>query len=333
MAFFKPLKALRHHLQNVRLAGVLSLPIQMLPVLILPALLSGCAATPRLSPDTAGLLPDQAYVTGVPFHSQRDYQCGPASLAMALNASGVGVGVDQLIPQVFIPGREGSVQPEMMATVRRHQRISYPLDGGFDALLSEVNAGHPVVVLQNLSLPLWPMWHYAVVIGYDRQREHLVLHSGEQSRQVTGMGRFDATWARSGRWAMVALPPGQLPLSIGYRQATGSIAAFEATAGAEAALPAWQLLVARWPGHAMGWFALGNALHASGNPQAAADAFEQSAKQDAGLAVAWLNLGLTQIGLGQRQQAITSLRRAAALPGQWQTQAEQALTELAPLSH
>ncbi len=328
MAFFQPLKALYRYLQNVRLAGVLPLPVQMLPVLMLPALLSGCAATPRLSPDTTGLLPGQAYVTGVPFHSQRDYQCGPASLAMALNASGVEVSVDQLIPQVFVPGREGSVQPEMMATVRRHQRIGYPLDGSFDALLSEVSAGYPVVVLQNLSLPLWPMWHYAVVIGYDRQREQLILHSGEQSRQVTGMGRFDATWARSGRWAMVALPPGQLPLSIGSRQATDSIAAFEATAGAEAALPAWQSLVARWPDHAMGWFALGNALHASGDPQAAADAFKQATEQDAGLAVAWLNQGLTQIGLGQRQQAIASLRRAAALPGQWQAQAEQALTDM-----
>ena len=303
--------------QNVRLAGVLSLLM----------LLSGCAVPPRLSSDAETRLPDRAYVTGVPFHSQRDYQCGPASLAMALNASGVEVTVDQLIPQLFVPGREGSVQPEMMAAVRRHQRISYPLDGSFDALLSEVDAGHPVVVLQNLSLPLWPLWHYAVVIGYDRAREKLVLHSGEQARQVTDLSRFDATWARSDRWAMVALPPGQLPKSISPQQATDSIAAFESAAGAEAALPAWQALVARWPDHAMAWFALGNALHASGNLQAAADAFEQATKQDASLAAAWLNLGLTQRGLGQQQQAIDSLRRAATLPGQWQALAEKALAE------
>ncbi|MFP2770039.1 PA2778 family cysteine peptidase [Oceanisphaera sp. KMM 10153] len=327
MALLQSMKAIHRRLQNARLAGVFSLS-----VLILPALLSGCAAPPELSPEAETRLPAQAYVTGVPFHSQRDYQCGPASLAMALNASGVDIGVEQLIPQVFVPGREGSVQPEMMATVRRHQRISYPLDGSFDALLTEVNAGHPVVVLQNLSLPLWPMWHYAVAIGYDREREQLILHSGEQSRQVTDMSRFDATWARSGRWAMVALPPGQLPLSTTSQLATDSIAAFETSVGAEAALPAWQALVERWPEHAMGWFALGNALHASGDPQAAVEAFEQATEQDAGLAVAWLNLGLTQKGLGQRQQAIASLRRAAALPGRWQAQAEQTLTELAPPS-
>ncbi|GAA3715840.1 hypothetical protein GCM10022421_24340 [Oceanisphaera sediminis] len=318
-------QALPRRLQNVRLAGVL--PLLMLTSLAI-SLLSGCAATPQLSSDAESRLPDKAYVSDVPFHSQRDYQCGPASLAMALNASGIEVSVDQLIPQVFVPGREGSVQPEMMATVRRHQRISYPLDGSFEALLSEVNAGHPVVVLQNLSLPLLPMWHYAVVIGYDREREQLILHSGEQSRQVTDMSRFDATWARSGRWAMVALPPGQLPHSITSQQATDSIAAFEATAGAEAALPAWQALIARWPGYAMGWFALGNALHASDEPQAAVDAFVKATEQDPALAVAWLNLGLTQQGLGQQQQALASLRQAAALPGQWQAQAKKALAEM-----
>lgn len=309
---------LHARVQNVRLAGVLSLLM----------LLGGCSLQPPLSSEAETRLPNRAYVTGVPFHSQRDYQCGPASLAMVLNSTGLEVGVEQLIPQVFVPGRSGSVQPEMMAAVRRHQRISYSLDGRFETLLSEVNAGHPVVVLQNLSLPLWPMWHYAVAIGYDRERNKLILHSGEQSRQVTDMSRFDATWARSGRWAMVALPPGQLPVTITAQGATDSIATFETTAGTQAALPAWQALVERWPEHALGWFALGNARHASGDPQAAADAFKQATAKDPALAVAWLNLGLTQQGMGQSRQAIASLRRAAALPGKWQEQAEKALTEL-----
>lgn len=304
--------------KNVRLAGVL----------LCGLLLGGCAAQPQLSASTLAQLPTQSYVTGVPFYSQRDYQCGPAALAMALGASGKKVSVDQLIPQVFLPGREGSVQPEMLATVRRHQRISYPLTGGFDALLTEVDAGHPVVVLQNLALPIMPMWHYAVVIGYDQQRKQLLLHSGEQSRQVTEMSRFDATWARSDRWAMVALPAGQLPHTVSVQVATDSIAAFEATAGASATLPAWQAVVGRWPEYALGWFALGNALHADGEPSAAAEAFKQATEQDPTLAAAWLNLGLTQQGLGDINAARASLQRAAALPGQWQQQAKQALTTI-----
>ncbi|WP_198650012.1 PA2778 family cysteine peptidase [Zobellella maritima] len=306
-------------MQSVRLAGVL-------PFLLM-ILLAGCSS-PRPSAEVAGRLPDNAYIAGVPFHGQRDYQCGPASLAMLLNASGVRVDVEQLISQVFVPGRSGSVQPEMLATARRHGRISYPLTGSLDTLLTEVAAGHPVLVLQNLSLPLWPLWHYAVVIGYDQERTRLLLHSGEQSHQPVAMGRFDATWARSDRWAMVALPPGQLPESITPQLATESIAAFETVAGSESALPAWQSLVTRWPTHAMGWFALGNALYATDKPQAAIDAFHRATEQAPALAVAWLNLGLAQAALDQRQAATYSLGRAAALPGQWQSHARQAQQQL-----
>lgn len=309
-------------LKNVRLAGVFSLL-----ALISLLLLTGCAAQPQLSAAVKAQLPSQSFVTGVPFYSQRDYQCGPAALAMSLAASGQEVSVDTLIPQVFLPGREGSVQPEMLATVRRHQRISYVLDGSFDALLTEVNADHPVVVLQNLGLSFAPMWHYAVVIGYDQAPQQLLLHSGEQSRQVMSMSRFNATWARSQHWAMVALAPGQLPQSITPQVAADSITAFEAVAGAHATLPAWQAVTTRWPDYALGWFALGNTLHADQDPAAAAAAFKQATQVDASLAAAWLNLGLTQQGLGELESARASLKEAAALPGKWQAQAQQALAD------
>lgn len=307
-------------LRNVRLADVFSLL-----ALSLLLQLSGCATQPQLSSAAKAQLPSQSFVTNVPFYSQRDYQCGPASLAMALGASGQEVSVDTLIPQVFVPGREGSVQPEMLATVRRHQRISYVLAGSFDALLTEVDAGHPVVVLQNLGLSFAPLWHYSVVIGYDQARAQLLLHSGEQARQVVSMSRFNATWARSKHWAMVALPPGQFPASIKPQAAADSVNAFETVAGVKAALPAWQALTVRWPNYGLGWFALGNTLHANGEPKAAAEAFKQATLVDASLAAAWLNLGLTQQGLGEQESARASLQKAATLPGKWQVQAKQAL--------
>ncbi|MGO1246379.1 MAG: PA2778 family cysteine peptidase [Oceanisphaera sp.] len=296
--------------------------------LLMISILSGCASQPTLSQDASTALPQQSYITGVPFYSQRDFQCGPAALSMVLGASGQSVSVDELIPQVFVPGREGSVQPEMLATIRRHQRISYPLNSSFDALLTEVNAGHPVVVLQNLGLSFLPMWHYAVVIGYNRERQQLILHSGEQSRQVMEMSRFDATWARSDRWAMVVLPADKLPQTIQPQAAMNSISAFEAANTPADALPAWRALVKRWPEQALAWFALGNAEHANGDSQAAENAFIQATQLDNELAAAWLNLGLTQQGLGDLEAARASLQSAAALPGKWQAQAKQALAEL-----
>lgn len=291
-------------------------------------LVAGCASTPRLSAHAEQQLPRQALLDDVPFHAQRDYQCGPASLAMALNHAGVEASVDELIPQVFLPGRDGSVQPEMLATVRRHGRIPFVIDNYLESLLAELSAGHPVVVMQNLSLPAWPMWHYAVAVGFDLDAGELILHSGEEARRRESFRRFDATWARSGRWAFVALPPGELPKGAGAHRALTAIADFERVQGAEAALPAWEALTARFPDSAMGHFALGNARHLDGDPQGAIAAFQRAVALDPQHAAAWLNLGLA---LGQQQrygEARQALQQAAELPGQWQPRARQALETL-----
>ncbi|MDT8896282.1 PA2778 family cysteine peptidase [Halomonas sp. I1] len=304
---------------NARLAGVFAL-------LGLILLLAGCASTPTLSPESARTLPQRVLLDDVPFHGQRDYQCGPASLAMALGASGISVSVDTLIPQVFLPGREGSVQPEMLATVRRHGRIPFPIEGGFEALLGELDAGHPVVVMQNLSLPLWPVWHYAVAIGYDRPAEEMVLHSGMTPERRMAFDRFDATWARSDRWAFVALRPGDLPAGNNVDSVIRAITDFASVQGPEAALPAWNTLAERRPDSAMTRFAQGNARHAIGDVVGAIDAFRAATESDPGLAPAWLNLGLLLKARGDTEQARHAFEQAAALPGPWQSRAREALS-------
>ncbi|MBB3229587.1 PA2778 family cysteine peptidase [Halomonas stenophila] len=302
--------------KNARIAGVLVMVAYLL-------LLTGCATAPQLTPATRDALPDRVRLDDVPFHGQRDYQCGPASLAMVLNAGGRDVGVDALIPQVFLPGREGSVQPEMLATVRRQGMIPFRLPGAFGALLEELAAGHPVVVMQNLALPAWPLWHYAVAIGYDLPDESLILHTGMTPGRAVDFARFDATWARSDRWAFVALPPGELPASLDADAATRAIADFEAARGSRAALPAWQALAERHPTAAMVQFALGNAHHSTGDRPGAMAAYRAATAADPELAPAWLNLGLLASREGDLQMARRALARAAALPGPWQARARE----------
>ncbi|MBE0487438.1 MAG: PA2778 family cysteine peptidase [Halomonas sp.] len=292
------------------------------------ALLTGCASTPRLADTTEDRLPRQLLLDEVPFHAQRYYQCGPASLAMVLNDAGVDVEVDTLIPQVFLPGREGSVQPEMLATVRRHGRIPFVIDGHLDGLLLELDEGHPVVVMQNLSLPAWPMWHYAVAIGFDLDRNELILHSGEEPRRVESFRRFDATWARSDRWAFVALPPGELPAGVRPHRAMEAISDFESLQGAETALPAWESLAKRFTDNGLVHFGLGNARYTTGDASGALTAFERAVSAEPGLAVAWLNLGLARRGQGDAAGAREALEEAAALHGHWQPHARQALETL-----
>ncbi len=88
-------------------------------------MLAGCA-TPQTDSvlQQRGALPPLVELTEVPFYPQTENECGPASLAMALDASGVTVTPDELTPIVFTPGRAGSLQADMLSASRRHGRRS-----------------------------------------------------------------------------------------------------------------------------------------------------------------------------------------------------------------
>ena len=183
-------------------------------VVLCVALLAGCAAPPQvalLQSDWPSGLPARTLLTRVPFIPQDDFLCGPATLAMVSQAAGRPVSAEQLTPQVYLPGRQGALQTEMLAAARRQGLVAYPLAPDLRTLLTEVAAGEPVLVLQNLSLPIAPQWHYAVAVGYDRARDEIVLHSGTTPRMPMALPTFERTWARARRWAFVVLPPEELP--------------------------------------------------------------------------------------------------------------------------
>ncbi|PCF93727.1 PA2778 family cysteine peptidase [Vreelandella nigrificans] len=304
--------------KNARFAGVL----------LLALLLSACARSPVLLETTKASLTPQTELSQVPFYAQTEYQCGPATLAMVLNHQGVDTSVEQLIPQVFLPGRDGSVQPEMLATVRRYKQLAIPIRGTMDALLSHLEAGDPVVVMQNLALPAFPMWHYAVAIGFDLPNETLILRSGEIERHTMSFSRFDATWARTGRWGFVVSEPGTLPDGVTARNALEAISAYEEIHGPQAALSSWQILVERHPSNAMAQFALGNALYAEGEADGAKQAFKQATVLEPSMGAAWLNLAIMQLQQQNSDEAREALIQAAALEGEWQLRAQQLLDEI-----
>ncbi len=104
-------------------------------------------------------------------------------------------------------------QLEMLAAGRRQGLLAYPLAPRLEAVLREVAAGHPVIVFQNLSLPIYPVWHYAVVIGFERERQTLLLHSGRTEFLEMSLATFERTWTRGQHWSMVLLLPSQLPVT------------------------------------------------------------------------------------------------------------------------
>ena len=278
--------------------------------------LVGCA-----TPQVGGLeaqwpadLPQQAMVANVPFFPQEDYECGPASLAMVLQTAGLSVLPEQLVEQVYVPGRKGTFQTELLAASRRHGLPAYVLQPTVETVLREVAAGNPVLVFQNLSLPVYPVWHYAVVIGFDRARNVLVLHSGRTERLEMSLFAFERTWARGGYWAMVALAPPRLPATAqptGYAQA---VAALERVQVAPARA-AYGAALRQWPTDRVLMLGAGNTAYAMGDLPAAASAYRAAVQADPDFADGWNNLAQVLLDQHQPREALVAVRKAIALGG------------------
>jgi hypothetical protein len=229
-------------------------------------LLGGCAARAPVLPET--VLASNALsveIAGAPFFPQEAYQCGPAALATVLGHSGLELTPTELAPQVYLPRREGSLQIELIAATRRHGRIPVVISPELAALIAELQAGRPVLVLQNLRLRTWPAWHYAVVVGYDAIKDVLLMRSGQTKRLETSTAEFLRTWSLAGRWAIVTLVPGELPASSEPRRYLEAVAAMENAGAHSAALVnAYRAALTRWPRSFVARFGLANALRSSG---------------------------------------------------------------------
>lgn len=279
-------------------------------------LLTGCS-TPqvgRLAQQWPSDLPPHAVLDHVPFLPQQEYECGPASLAMVLQAAGIQVTPDDLVGQVYLPGRKGSLQTEMLAASRRHGVPGYVLAPTVEAVLREVAAGNPVLVFQNLSLPVYPVWHYAVVIGFDRDRNTLILHSGQTARLEMSLFAFENTWARGHYWAMVALPPSRLPATAQADGFARSVAALERVRPA-AARTAYATALGTWPTHRALLLGAGNAAYAAGDRPAATSAYRAAVQAHPDYADAWNNLAQVLLEQGEQREASAAIARAVDLGG------------------
>ena len=235
-------------------------------------------------------LPDRILLQDVPFHAQDAYQCGPASLAMVLNHRGVAATPDSLKDRVYLPERKGTLQVEMISAAREQDLLVYPLDKDLQAILTELAAGNPVLVMQNLAFNWYPQWHYAVVVGYDLNAREMLVHSGLNKAQREPFHVFMRTWSRADYWARVMLPPGQLPATarpLTYLRAASDL---EQTGRLQSAEAAYRSAVEQWPDQPTARFGLGNTLWAGDKRPAALEQFQQLVNDFPDFQPGWNNL-------------------------------------------
>jgi tetratricopeptide (TPR) repeat protein len=279
----------------------------------LVAALAGCSLSPPLAEGLPATAPRSIELSSTPFFPQEQYQCGPAALATLLVASGVDVTPETLAPEVFIPERKGSLELELIAAARRHGRLPYVLATTADEMVAELEAGRPVLVLQNLGAPWMPIWHYAVLIGYDVERNVALLRSGGRKREEVRWQRFAGTWHRGGRFALTTLRPEVVPAAAEPARYIEAVAGLEAAGQRRAAAAAYDAATARWPEEPHAWLGRGNVDYANGDRAAAADAYLRAIMLAPNDAAARNNLAELLLDAGCLDESRRQVERAAAL--------------------
>lgn len=293
--------------------------------------LAACATPPQtrlLASSPTDSLPKRVELVEAPFFPQDDFQCGPAALAMSLNAAGIAVTPETLKPEVYVPDRRGSFQIEMMAAARRHGAMSYQLAPELRGLLRELAAGTPVVVLQNLGLGWYPVWHYAVAIGYDLERMAIILRSGREQRQVLPLSTFEYTWARADYWAIVTISPDKIPETAEENSYIGAISALERTGEPLRAQIAYQAALHRWPKNPTAQIGVGNTAYKMNDLEQAEAAYRQAAQDHPESVAALNNLAQALSDLGRYDEALEVARRAVSLGGPLTDAAQETLSDI-----
>ena len=281
-------------------------------VFMLALLVSACASSTKqvdqlLSSSTS--LPRSHRIDTVPFIDQAAGHCGPATLTMAMNWAGLDIDIADVTPLVYTPGSHGSFQSDMVGASRRLGMFAIPIEG-LANLLVEISSGHPVIVFENLALTWFPQWHYAVVYGYDLDKEIVMMHSGPEKDKTWDLRKFERSWKLGDYWGLVVVPPGTIVRSQTELAHVTAASGLEQVGKKEAALKAYRAILQQWPTSLASLIALSNEAFEARRYDRAVQYLADATRHHPTSAPAWHNYALAQQAAGRKAEAKVSARRA-----------------------
>ncbi|WP_290702481.1 PA2778 family cysteine peptidase [Amphritea sp.] len=295
---------------------------QLLPtvILITTLLVAGCSSNPTLveSLITDPSIENTAELQGLAYFPQQGDQCGPASLATMLAYNNIAATPEELRPYLYIPDKGGTLAIELDAKARQYGLLVYPLEPQLKFILRELDAGHPVLVMQNLGFNWFPQWHFAVAIGFDLDLQQIYLRSGPDERYPTDLSLFMKTWDRADNWARVILPTNTLPATANpqrYIEAANTLEQLGSSNSAliTAASEAYQTTLKKWPDNTAALMGLGNISYAQKKYDSATDYFIRYIENSTAPEAGWNNLAYTLMQTGCAEAALKSARCAVSI--------------------
>ena len=172
--------------------------------------LAGCAGS--VAPEIQRL-PERAELSGN-FYRGQDNQSGPQVLASLLSQQGIVITPGLLDKPLQLPGAEARLQQNMLNLAREYGMVVYPLDANLPALLAQVAAGYPVMVRFTEGSAFWAGPRYAILAGYNRDKQTVLLRAGMNRRTLMSFSSFESAFKDAGGWAVLIQKPDQLPANV-----------------------------------------------------------------------------------------------------------------------
>ncbi|KIY41042.1 lipoprotein [Pseudomonas sp. 10-1B] len=191
--------------------SAITTPRRLLLACLVAASLAGCASAP---PANLKGLPQRVEISSVPFYRGNANHSGAMALAAVLSQQGAPITPGLLDKPLNLPQGAEALDTAIPRVARDYGMVVYPLDKQLDALLIQVAAGNPVLLRYDEGSAWWSEPRYAVLIGYDRYKQRVLLRSGMHRRQVMAFDEFASAWAKQGSWAVLVQPPRQLPAQV-----------------------------------------------------------------------------------------------------------------------
>ncbi len=173
--------------------------------------LAGCAGS--VQPEIQRL-PERVELNGVPFYRGEAYQSGPQTLASMLSQQGIVMTPGLLDKPLHLPGAETQLQQNMQNLAREYGMVVYPLDSNLPALLTQVAAGYPVLLRFSEGSAFWKEPRYAILAGYNRHKQTVLLRSGMERRLLMSFNSFESAFQNAGGWAVLIQGPTQIPARV-----------------------------------------------------------------------------------------------------------------------
>ncbi|CAI8964392.1 Peptidase C39 family protein [Pseudomonas sp. IT-P2] len=172
--------------------------------------LVGCAGS--VAPEVKRL-PERVELSGT-FYRGEAYQSGPQVLASLLSQQGIVITPGLLEKPLHLPGAEDKLQQNLQSLAREYGMVVYPLDSNLPALLTQVAAGYPVMVRFSEGSAFWAEPRYAILSGYDRLKQKVLLRAGMNRRELMSFSSFESALEKSGGWAVLIQKPAQIPAAV-----------------------------------------------------------------------------------------------------------------------